>query len=64
VAVDTAASIGYDRDAIREGKQKAETKDRLVFENEEAIRRDVFGSPLLHHGSHSGGRPDVVADAR
>ena len=47
VAVDAAASIGYDRDAVREGMQQAETKDRLVFENQEAIRRGVFGSPFF-----------------
>jgi 2-hydroxychromene-2-carboxylate isomerase len=47
VAVDAAASIGYHRDAVREGMQQAETKDRLVFENQEAIRRGVFGSPFF-----------------
>ena len=47
MAVDAAASIGYDRDAVREGMQKAETKDELVFENQEAIRRGVFGSPFF-----------------
>jgi 2-hydroxychromene-2-carboxylate isomerase len=47
VAVDAAASIGYDRDAVRKGMQQAETKDRPVFENKEAIRRGVFGSPFF-----------------
>jgi 2-hydroxychromene-2-carboxylate isomerase len=46
VAVDAAASIGYDWNAVREGMQEAETKDRLVFENQEANRRGVFGSPF------------------
>jgi len=40
-------SIGYDMNAAREGIQSAETKDRLVVENEEAIRRSVFGSPFF-----------------
>jgi len=47
VAVDAAASIGYHDDAVREGMQTAETKDELVFENQEAIRRGVFGSPFF-----------------
>jgi 2-hydroxychromene-2-carboxylate isomerase len=47
VAVDAVPSIGYDRDAVCEGMQTAETKDRLVFENEDAIRRGLFGSPFF-----------------
>jgi 2-hydroxychromene-2-carboxylate isomerase len=47
VAVDTATSVGYDREAVVEGMQRRATKDRLVFENEEAIRRGVFGSPFF-----------------
>jgi 2-hydroxychromene-2-carboxylate isomerase len=47
VALDAAASVGYDREAVLKGVQKSEIKDRLVLENEEAIRRGVFGSPFF-----------------
>ena len=49
-AVDAAASIGYDRDALRQGMQEAETKDRPVLENKEAIRRGDFGGILIMDG--------------
>lgn len=47
VAVDAAASVGYDPRAVLEGMQRSETKERLIFENEQAIRRGVFGSPFF-----------------
>ena len=47
VALDVAVSVGYDREAVSEGMQKREIKNRLVLENEEAIRRGVFGSPFF-----------------
>jgi 2-hydroxychromene-2-carboxylate isomerase len=47
VAVDAAVSVGYDREMVMAGMQKKNTKDRLVSENEEAIRRGVFGSPFF-----------------
>jgi 2-hydroxychromene-2-carboxylate isomerase len=47
VAVDAAASVGYDPKAVLEGIQRNETKERLIFENEQAINRGVFGSPFF-----------------
>jgi hypothetical protein len=47
VAADAAASVGCDRKAVFAGMQQGETKDRLIFENDEAIRRGVFGSPFF-----------------
>jgi 2-hydroxychromene-2-carboxylate isomerase len=47
VAVDVGASVGFDRDSMSAGMQEDETKDRLLRENEEAIRRGVFGSPFF-----------------
>jgi 2-hydroxychromene-2-carboxylate isomerase len=47
VAADAAAAVGFDRDAVLAGIQEAETKARLILENEEAIRKGVFGSPFL-----------------
>ncbi len=47
VAIDAATSVGYDRDMVMAGMQEQTTKDRLVFENEDAIRRGVFGSPFF-----------------
>jgi 2-hydroxychromene-2-carboxylate isomerase len=47
VALDVAVSVGYDRQAVSEGMQEREIKSRLVLENEEAIRRGVFGSPFF-----------------
>ena len=47
VAVDAAASVGYDPKAVLEGMQRSETKERLIFENEQAIHRGVFGSPFF-----------------
>lgn len=47
VAADAAAMIGCDKEAVFAGMQRPETKDRLVFENDEAIRRGVFGSPFF-----------------
>jgi 2-hydroxychromene-2-carboxylate isomerase len=46
-AADAAASVGCDRKAVLAGMQQGETKDRLIFENDEAIRRGVFGSPFF-----------------
>jgi 2-hydroxychromene-2-carboxylate isomerase len=47
VAVDTAVSLGYDRDMMVSGMQGQRTKDTLVLANEEAFRRGVFGSPFF-----------------
>ncbi|HWE16696.1 MAG TPA: 2-hydroxychromene-2-carboxylate isomerase [Hyphomicrobiaceae bacterium] len=47
VAAEAAASIGFGRDAVLAGMQSAAVKDRLVRENEEAIRKGVFGSPFF-----------------
>jgi 2-hydroxychromene-2-carboxylate isomerase len=46
-AIDAAVSVGYDRDMVMAGMQEQVTKDRLMFENEDAIRRGVFGSPFF-----------------
>jgi 2-hydroxychromene-2-carboxylate isomerase len=47
VAIDAAASVGYEQEMVVAGMQEQTTKDRLAFENEEAIRRGVFGSPFF-----------------
>lgn len=47
MAVDAAASLGYDRNAVIAGVQEQSVKDRLVLENNEAIRKGVFGSPFF-----------------
>ena len=47
VIADTATSVGLDRDAVLAGTQATEIKDRLVRENEEAIKKGVFGSPFF-----------------
>jgi 2-hydroxychromene-2-carboxylate isomerase len=47
VAVDAAFSVGYDKRMVIAGMQERATKDRLVFENDEAIRKGVFGSPFF-----------------
>jgi 2-hydroxychromene-2-carboxylate isomerase len=47
VALDVAVSVGYDREAVFKGMQESEIKNKLIFENEEAIRRGVFGSPFF-----------------
>ena len=47
VAAEPAASIGFGRDAVLAGMESAAVKDRLVRENEEAIRKGVFGSPFF-----------------
>jgi 2-hydroxychromene-2-carboxylate isomerase len=47
VAAAAAASIGVGRDVVLAGMQSAAVKDRLVRENEEAIRKGVFGSPFF-----------------
>jgi hypothetical protein len=44
---EAAASIGLKRDAVLAGMQSAAVKDRLVRENEEAIRKGVSGSPFF-----------------
>lgn len=46
-AAEAAASVGYDRSAVIAGMQEQAVRDRLVFENEEAIRKGVFGSPFF-----------------
>jgi len=46
-AADAAASVSFDRDAILAGMQDAGTKSRLIHENEDAIRKGVFGSPFF-----------------
>lgn len=46
-AADTAVSVGFDRDALLAGIEEAETKARLIHENEEAIRKGVFGFTFL-----------------
>jgi len=45
VAADAGAAVGLDRAAVLPGMQTADTKARLIKENEVAIRRGVFGSP-------------------
>jgi len=47
IAADAAASVGFDRDAVLAGMQDASTKSRLIHENEDAIRKGVFGSPFF-----------------
>ena len=47
VAADAAASVGCDRQDVLAGMQSGDTKDRLASENEDAIRRGVFGSPFF-----------------
>jgi 2-hydroxychromene-2-carboxylate isomerase len=46
-AADAAVSVGFARDAMLAGMQDADTKARLVHENQEAINRGVFGSPFF-----------------
>ena len=56
VAADAAASIGFEREAVLACMQNADVKDRIVRENEEAIRKGVFGSPFFFQtASRSGG---------
>lgn len=45
--VDAASTIGFTRDAVLAGIKGTSAKDRLVHENEEAIRKGVFGSPFF-----------------
>lgn len=47
IAADAAASIGFERDAALAGMRSPDIKDRLVRENDEAIRKGVFGSPFF-----------------
>jgi 2-hydroxychromene-2-carboxylate isomerase len=47
LALDVAASVGYEREDAFKGMQESEIKNKLVFENKEAIRRRVFGSPFF-----------------
>jgi 2-hydroxychromene-2-carboxylate isomerase len=47
VAAEAAASIGFGRDVALAGIQRPDIKDRLIRENEEAIRKGVFGSPFF-----------------
>jgi 2-hydroxychromene-2-carboxylate isomerase len=47
VAADAASSIGLDRGAALAGMQGPDIKNRLMHQNEEAIRRGVFGSPCF-----------------
>jgi 2-hydroxychromene-2-carboxylate isomerase len=47
VAIDAAASVGYEQEMVIAGMQEQTTKDRLALENEEAIHRGVFGSPFF-----------------
>lgn len=49
-AADAAASVGFEHDAALAGMQSPDIKDRLVRENEEAIRKGVFGSPFFLSG--------------
>jgi 2-hydroxychromene-2-carboxylate isomerase len=46
-AIDSAAAVGFTRDAVLAGIQETSVKDRLVHENDEAIRKGVFGSPFF-----------------
>jgi len=39
--------LGFNRDEIAAGLQEPEIKARVVHENEEAIKRGVFGSPFI-----------------
>jgi 2-hydroxychromene-2-carboxylate isomerase len=47
VVVDSAVAIGFAREAVLEGVQSRETKERLASENEAALQRRVFGSPFF-----------------
>ena len=41
------AAVGFERDAVLAGIQDAGIKARLIQENEDAIRKGVFGSPFF-----------------
>ena len=47
IAVEAAASVGFDRRQIAEGLNHPAVKQRLVAENEQAIASGVFGSPFI-----------------
>lgn len=47
VAADAGAAVGLERGAVLAGMQSPDTKSRLIEENEDAIRRGVFGSPFF-----------------
>lgn len=47
IVADAAASIGFERGAVLAGMQSPDIKDRLARENQEAIRKGVFGSPFF-----------------
>jgi 2-hydroxychromene-2-carboxylate isomerase len=47
VALDVAASLGFDRAAAAAGAQEQDIKDRLRHETENALARGVFGSPFI-----------------
>jgi 2-hydroxychromene-2-carboxylate isomerase len=47
VAADAGAAVGFERSAVLAGIQDAATKARLIDENEDAIRKGVFGSPFF-----------------
>jgi 2-hydroxychromene-2-carboxylate isomerase len=47
VASDAGAAVGVERDAVLAGMQDPGTKMRLIHENEDAIRKGVFGSPFF-----------------
>lgn len=47
VAADAGAAVGLERGAVLAGIQDAATKARLIDENEDAIRKGVFGSPFF-----------------
>jgi 2-hydroxychromene-2-carboxylate isomerase len=47
VAAKVATAVGFDQDAVVAGIQEESTKARLIHENEEAIRKGVFGSPFF-----------------
>lgn len=47
VALNTAARLGFDRDAATAGLQQPSIKELLIRANEEAIGKGVFGSPFF-----------------
>lgn len=47
VVIAVAAEEGFDADVVREAINDPEIKQALFVENEEAIRRGVFGSPFV-----------------
>jgi 2-hydroxychromene-2-carboxylate isomerase len=65
VAVDVAATLGFDRARVAAGMQDPAIKLRLARENEQAIASGVFGSPFIIVDGEpfwGGDRLDAVAE--